>query len=349
MHKKPGFILFLLFSILSTCSVIISLYFMQAITYRQLMTVLVAKQKTHRLALSGVALAHSVITPQESKDQEAKEAKTPEAKAPGQKAETNTDQTVLKQLAPFFNKQETYKLTQKSDGIDATISIAIQSEQGKLNLNSLYDFEKKKFLNEGQPNDRKKLCTWMFEKIAAITKKPTLFPAFEKHLATRKVDFNDVTELLSIKEFETAFQSNVFLNFEASEKENLFLTDLFTVSTEQDTINPWLLSQSWCKILGLKPKPNMTKEETDTLFAKCKKTANWETDWNNSLKDLYQKEYKDLAQEIKTILTTQFEANIFSLLLKANINETSSTIFTIVRSKAENSLISIEVMKAYQI
>jgi hypothetical protein len=344
VHKKPGFILFLLFSILSVCSVIVSLYFMQVVTYRQLMTVLVAKQKTHRLALSGVALAHSVITPQEPNDQTPKEEKAAVAKA-----ETNTDQTLLKQLAPFFNKQESYKLTQKADGVDATLSIAVQSEQGKLNLNSLYDFEKKKFLNEGQPNDRKKLCTWLFEKIASITKKPSLFPAFEKHLASRGLDFNDVTELLSIKEFETAFQSNVFLNFEASEKENVFLTDIFTVSTEQDTINPWLLSQSWCKILGLKPKQNMSQEEINKLFSKCAKTAKWETDWNNSLKDLYQKEYKDLAQEVKTILTTQFEANIFSLLLKANINETSSTIFTIVRSKAKNSLISIEVMKAYQI
>ena len=47
------------------------------------------------------------------------------------------------------------------DGIDATISMSIQSEQGKLNINSLYDFEKKKFVDEGKPTDRKKLCNWI--------------------------------------------------------------------------------------------------------------------------------------------------------------------------------------------
>ncbi|HSW75506.1 MAG TPA: hypothetical protein VLG50_00530 [Candidatus Saccharimonadales bacterium] len=346
MHKKPGFILFLLFGILSVCSVLITLYFTQASNYRQLMTVLIEKQKTQHLAMSAVALAHSIITPQESKNNPQEKAS---AKTPDQKNEVPVEQTVLKQLAPFFNKQETYKLTQKSDGIDATLSISIQSEQGKLNINSLYDFDKKKFIDEGKPTDRKKLCIWMFEKIAALTKKPSLFPAFEKHLASRNFDFNDVTELLSIKEFETAFQSHIFVSFDATEKEQIFLTDLFTVCTEQETINPWLFSSSWCKILGLKPKQNMSDDEITKVFSKFKKTANWETDWNNSLKDLYQKEYKDLAQEIKTILTTQFEANIFSLLLKANINETSSTIFTIVKAKAKNNLISIEVMKAYQI
>ncbi|MCX5923131.1 MAG: type II secretion system protein GspK [Candidatus Dependentiae bacterium] len=362
MHKKPGFILFLLFSILSMCSVILSLYFSQTVMYRQLMTTIITKQKTDRLALGCVALAHNIITAEpKKKDSQSSATKTTTPWAP-KTADDGKDstsdkakdyETLLKQIFPYFNKQESFELTKKDDGVDAKISITIQSEQGKLNLNSLYDIEKKKFVDDGKPNDRKKICVWLFEKIAQITKTQTLFPAFEKHLSSRKADFNDVTELLSIKEFETVFHDRVFFNFNTQPAENLFLTDIFTVSTEEETINPWLFSYSWCKILGLKPKQTLTDEEKNKLFKISGEAHDWATDWKSNwenLATLYQKEYKDLAQEIKTILTPLFEVNIFSLQLKANIKETSSTIFTIVRSKkAKNNLVSIETMKTYQI
>ena len=134
-----------------------------------------------------------------------------------------------------------------------------------------------------------------------------------------------------------------------TQQQKIFLTDIFTVSTEQNTINPWLFSSSWCKILDLKPKEKLSEEEKKKIFSQVAKTSNWESDWNKNLKDFYQKEYKDLAQEIKTILTTEFEVNIFSLLLKANIGETNSTIFTIVKSKAKDHLIRFEILKTYQV
>jgi len=180
-----------------------------------------------------------------------------------------------------------------------------------------------------------------------------LFPAFEKHLNTRTADFNDVTELISIQEFNTAFKDKIFLNFEKAKDANIFLTDIFTVATEQSTINPWLFSYSWCKILDLKPKATLTDEEKNKIFIISSDAKNWSDDGKTSwstLKDLYQKEYIELAEEIKTILTPLFEVNIFSLLIKANIRETSSTIFTIVKSKkAKNNLVNIEPMKIYQI
>lgn len=360
MHKKPGFILFLLFSILSMCSILLSLYFSQTVVYRQLMTTMITKQRTDRLAIGSVALAKSLLTVDAQKKETKKVTpKTPWAPKTADDAKDNAGdkskdyETLLKQIFPYFNKQETIQLTEKDDGIDAKISITIQSEQGKLNLNSLYDIEKKKFVDDGKPNDRKKLCIWLFEKIAQTTKTQTLFPAFEKHMSSRKSDFNDVTELLTITEFETVFHDRVFFNFDAPPGENVFLTDIFTVSTEQETINPWLFSYSWCKVLGLKPKPTLTDEEKNKIFKISGDAHDWATDWKSNwenLATLYQKEYKDLAQEIKTILTPLFEVNIFSLQLKANIKETSSTIFTIVRSKkAKNNLISIETMKTYQI
>ena len=110
-----------------------------------------------------------------------------------------------------------------------------------------------------------------------------------------------------------------------------------------------VISPSWIKILDLKPKQKLNDEEKKKIFSQIAKNANWDSDWDKNLKDFYQKEYKNIPQEIKTILTTEFEANIFSLLLKANIKETNSTIFTIVKIRAKDRLIRLDVLKTYQI
>ncbi len=352
-HVKRGYILFLLFTILSVCSVLISLYFSQVLIYHKLIHTLINKEKATRLALSGTTLAQALLTPDQKEETQEKASEKKDQESEGQKT--------LTALFDCWNKESVYDLTEQKDGFQATIKLCISSEQGKLNLNSLYDFEKKKFLFEGTPQDRKKLCIWLFEKIAAITKKPSLFPAFEQHLAKRDFDFNDVCELITIKEFAAAFDQHLFLNFtqkidtellapkKLPEPTGIFLTDIFTVSTEQDTINPWLFSHSWCKILDLRPKQELNNEEKKKLFSKVAKTSAWESDWDKNLKDFYQKDFKDLPVEIKTILTTEFEANIFSLLLKVNIGETNSTIFTIVKSKAKDRLINFEIVKNYQI
>jgi hypothetical protein len=362
-HLKRGYILFLLFTVLSVCSVLISLYFSQVLVYRQLIQVLINKEKTNRLAQTGISLVQAIMMSPEEK----KEATIP---APNAKTtELSPQEKLLIQLFDCWNKELSYQLSSKDDGFDAKIFINVQFEQGKLNLNSLFDFEKKKFLFEGTDKDRKKLCVWLFDKIAALTKKPSLFVPFEKYLKERDFDINDVTELLSIKEFADIFQSDLFITFEEQKSENpslepqktnqakIYLTDIFTVCTEKDTINAWVLSPSWCKILDLKPKQKLSDEEKKKIFSQIANkdlaaqanNSSFEKNWNKNLTDFYQKEYKDLAKEIKTILTTEFEANIFSLLLKANIGETNSTIFTIVKAKAKDHLVRFEIVKTYQI
>lgn len=340
--NRSGYILFLLFSILSVCSVLISLYFSRVVIYRQLMQQSIRQQHCNQLALSGIALAQAVLIPPKQKE-ETKEAQS-KATAPGQ-----PEQKILTALFPYFNKTKTHELTTKVDGIQATITLGIQSEQGKLNLNSLYDFDKRKFLYEGQANDRKKLCTWLFTRIATLTGKPTLMNVFEEHLKTRSKEFNDVTELLSIKEFAQQFEEQFFINTPSDSKNKLFLTDLFTVFSEQETITPWLFSQSWCLLLNLQPKQTLSTEELQKIFSTFKIDATWETDWNTSLQPFYQKEYKDIPQEIKSILTTRYEANIFSLLLKAKMTETISTIFTIVKANTKQHLSGFDIVKTYQI
>ncbi len=343
MHNKKGYILFLLFSILSVCSILISLCFSRAMVYQQLMNLVTTQQQCQQLALSSVNIAQAIITPQKEEKQN-----TPSTPKKSNNEKESPEKNLLTQIFPYFNKEKSFKLTDKTDHFNATITIGLQSEYGKLNLNSLYDFEKKKFINEGKPNDCKKLCIWLFEKISQITGKPNLMSSFENILKKRELEFNDPLELLTDKDFKEQFTDNIFINFESKNKK-LFLTDIFTVYTEQENINPWLFSISWQTLLDIKIKENITKEDIEKFLKNFKTNANWQEDWNVCLKDFYQKEYKDLPQEIKSILTTTFEANIFSLLVKARIGETVSSIFTIVKANAKQHLTGFDILKTSQI
>jgi hypothetical protein len=356
MHNKKGYILFLLFSVLSVCSILISLCFSRTMVYQQLMNLVTTEQQCQQLALSSVGIAQAILTPQ--KEEKEKAQTTPEKQ---NNEKESPEKKLFTQIFPYFNKEKKIKLTEKIDHFDATITISLQSEHGKLNLNSLYDFDKKKFINEGKPNDCRKLCIWLFEKISQITGKPNLMTAFENILKKRELEFNDPLELLTDKDFKEQFTDNIFINFEAKNKK-LFLTDIFTVYTEAEDTNkqlsPWLFSISWQTLLDLKTKES--KEDIQTFIKKSSGTLNWKEESNSSssspnawndggFKDFYQKEYKDLPQEIKSILTTSFEANIFSLLVKARIAETVSSIFTIVKAGTKQHLTGFDILKTSQI
>jgi hypothetical protein len=305
------------------------------------------KQQCQQLAISCADLGQSLLTTIEEENKEDAQTKA-DPKSP--EASLTTDQKTLSRMFPYLNKEKSFNLTKDKDLIDAIISLAIICEHGKLNINSLYDFEKKKFINEGKPNDAKKLCTWLFGRIAQITGKQNLLSAFENILKNRSCEFNDPVELLADPSFAEQFTNNgIYVTFEKKSSNKIFLTDIFTVYTEQETINPWLFSPSWQALLDIKIKENLNSEEIINIIKKFKSTSNWQTDWDASLKDFYQKEYKDLPEEIKSILTTRFVANIFSLLTKVKIAETNSSIFTIVKANTKQHLTGFETLKIGQI
>jgi len=321
---------------------LISLYFSKSVTYQNLMHLFTTKEKTSKLALSSVALGQTILyVPfKEEKQKTAKQST---------EQEEGYNYKLLEKVFPYLYTTKTYKLFKEIEGIDATMHLNINSENGKLNLNSVYDFHEKKFINEGQQDDKKKLCQWLFTAISQKTKQPSLFDAFEKHLKERSHDFNDVTELLYINEFSEVFQHSLFFEINKKNDEKIYLTDIFTICTEQDRINPWLFSHSWRVLLDIKEPTSLSQDEQKKVIDSVKKQVNWEKEWDNSLKVLYQKDYKDLPQEIKSLLTTDFEANIFSLLSQVIIGETTSTIFTILKANAKNKPATFDIVRVYQL
>ena len=75
--------------------------------------------------------------------------------ADGKKGETENKelndkelQSIYGALLPHLNKWQTFNLDKQIDGIDAKIKVCISSEDGKLNLNEVFNFETKEFKEE---------------------------------------------------------------------------------------------------------------------------------------------------------------------------------------------------------
>ena len=348
-HNQQGYILFLLFCILSLCMSLISIFFCRTVSYQHLMHLLTQKDKSTSIALSSIELGQAMLYV--SNENEKSNNINQGQRTLQQRMEDQNKpkyQAFLKKIFPYLCTNTQFKLTESTDGINAIINAYISSEYGKININGLYDFRLKKFINEGQQGDRKKFCEWLFERISKITKEPSLFTTFEKFLNQKVTDLNDVTELLTIQEFAQTFKDNVYFNMNEQSSQNIYLTDIFTIITDSETINPWFFSHSWRILLDIKPK-KLSKDEQKKLIESFKSKANWDVDWNPSLKIMYEKDYKDLPKEIKSMLTTECEANIFSLLLSATIGETTATIFTILKKQAIEKSIPFDILKICQI
>ena len=139
------------------------------IAYRTTMFVPYAKiaasqQKARMLAYSGLQLAISQLCAfdpqQENQDVQEKQLKGQaqsttqlSEKKDGLEKKVRPDTTeiarqLLKNVLPMLNSQQDVPLKKKIDGIDGTIRFAIFCEQGKFDINMLYDFDKHRFVDE---------------------------------------------------------------------------------------------------------------------------------------------------------------------------------------------------------
>ena len=221
------------------------------------------------------------------------------------------------------------------DPIDNNMMLSVQVESGKININSLYDFANKKFVNEGSDSgDRKKLCEWLFDKIGQVQGGSSLFQPFANYLSNRKYPLNDVTELLSISEFSESFDDAIYYapGSTSNADKKLCLTDLFTVVSETDTLQPWVLSPSLILLLG----GNVGLVSADTLqdvLQKFSAQTDWSQSWDETIKNLYGIKFDNLSEEMKSILTSQFEATIFSISLNVHDQKGKADLYALLKEK----------------
>jgi len=321
------------------------------------------QQKAQLLAMSGIQLAISELS----------RFKKPEAKKDGEQQQKLDDAYLARQLLtnilPHLNQWQRVPLTKEADGIKGLIQLCITSEHGKINLNNIYDFEKHAFIDdkkEATEEEKKKSWRSLFKELFGAVQKnmggTNLFESFEKFLKQRQYKLDDATELLRAPGFDI-FKNYIFYIPPIGNTENkkawrpFFLTDLFTLTSGQETIEPWLFSDSIRGSLGLSrvavssDKKESTQKMIQETLKKFSLSTDWKKDWDQLMAPRYEKELSALSPSVISHLGTKFEPTIFSVVSYGTFAKVTQRLYALlertVEQQKDDVVIHVKIKKIY--
>lgn len=357
-HHQKGYIIIMTMLIIALGVAIVTYIYKKGTLYNPLAQLAAHKEKARMLTMSGLQIALAQLgEPSKNNTDDKNEQK----KNTYLKQETQSETALLYQtLLPRLNRWQNFVLKENVDGVDATIRIAIGCEEGKINLNQIYDFTKKEFrkLPDG-------ISDWslILKELCVILEKQTenkeLFEALKNFLHNRTQPLNDITELLLIKEF-SKFKEAIFyqpLDTKTGKEHNglLYLADIFTLYTQTHMIDPWVLSDSMCGILKF-PRAEQNDLENrikiiEPILKKFKNTYTWNSDWQHFLQPIYQKELQSLPKGIESVLQEKPDPTIFSVLISATYGKVTQKLYGIIervkKKSSEQTGYTVEVRKIY--
>jgi hypothetical protein len=355
--QTSGFVLVLTTIIIAASVLLVSLVVNRVNAYRHASSLWPTIEKARLLALSGVAIAMSQITELDLKEQAQKEDQ--ETKQMDQKSQSSDKSDKDKQeqqaIATLLalNSWQSFTFTQAAEGIDGECTLYISSEEGKINLNTLYDFKKKAWLQAG-PVDGKKISQFLTESLKIVPERAQQESIIERPAAggatalswealletffkQRSYPVNDVSELLALPQLA---RSSLPLFPDPEDSKKISLTDLFTVSSSTTTLDPLLFSAAVQRSLGLHKKglKELEKGGTQELIKLLRAPRiNWESQWKPALATLYGKEYTALPEPIKPLLSTRFEPKTFSVVSYGKVGSVVQKVCAIIERNKDSA------------
>jgi hypothetical protein len=335
-YSSSGFVLVTTLMIVSLAVVLISFIINRSTVFFPLARTTIDREKAKELALGGLQFSLSQLAYADViQSEEKRGAKTSPDQKPEAPNTLNQARQMLKNLVPVLNKWLTIKLDSARDGIDGEIKVCIASEDGKINLNELYDFQRHEFVGKGK--EQEELKKLLQEILSSIKKAGTedLFQSLEAFLKERNDKLRDITELLSIKSF-ALFKNELFYNPDtqgSGNKKSLYLNDLFTLWSRKGTMDPWLLSSSVCALLNL---AELKKGPVADAIKNFKGSYSWPADWNSIFSKLYKKDFNSLPKGITRILSVNFGPETFSVLSYGTVGQITHRLYAIVERDTTN-------------
>lgn len=152
--KKSGYVLVLTLLLLSISILVITRLVTPTVARYQQSNLFIRQEKARQLALSGIQLVLSYLNEPRQKDTASKEAKGSE--------NTKDEKKILlfTHIFEMLNHWQTISLHEQRDGVEGSIEVYVSNEAGKININGLYDFEKKQWRKQG-PFEAIKIVQWL--------------------------------------------------------------------------------------------------------------------------------------------------------------------------------------------
>lgn len=317
--QQQGYMIVLTLMIISLSVFLVTYMMSKGSVYISFAQAVVYREQAKVLAYGAMQLSISQLQAPGLKEEEQKKATEPEK----QKIPDSWQKKMLQLFFPILNQSQIFSLEEHREGIDAQVQLCVSSEDGKININNMYDFKQKQFKNNTRP-----FLQYVFEKIERIIGAKNMLAALEQFLKNRTTPLEDITELLLIPEFAW-FKAHVFFEPLSSQmlqekKENkmLYLSDIFTIWSKDAMLEPWFLSSSLQILFGLKSEHNkeLRKEILEKQLPQFKVKTTWKTDWNASLNPVYGTLWQNLPEVMHAFLKTVFDPTVFSVRVKAQVN-----------------------------
>lgn len=328
-QSKPGYIVILAVMIIAAMTALVTSVVNRMMVYTKLQYVLADREQARMLALSGLQIAIAQLISDApttfttemplSRQQEPALRASGQGNPGGQQldrgadaqkktAEDKSPAAQFKKVLPIINRWQQFAFTEDQGGIAGSCEIYIAAEQGKINLNALYDFKKKQFVKpdpavaypglpprqamadkpgqQSQSQGSKSGASQAVDGLKILQAVGDLFPIKGQIFAEAVGDvfkargrpLVDVTELLSDKKFQK-LKDMLFIapekerSAQDSKKERAALLDLFTVETnaeQKNGLQPLVISRSVGLMLQLKAINNVDKKMFDKLVESLK-------------------------------------------------------------------------------
>jgi len=319
MSNKSGYIIPVVMMLVAMAVILVTAIYSRGSVYVPLMTTLLKQERARELAMSGVQVAMgqlAIVPPQEENKK---------------LSQLDQDKAFLTEILPSLNRWQRFLLKKHADGIDGEITIAISAEDGKIDLNAIFDFEKKQF-----NGNWKKIIELLFARLQKeMGVETNLAESFEKFLKERQYRFNDPSELLTLEQFQV-FAGKVFYvppTKDEKGKRPIYLMDLFTTYASIDRLQPWLFSDSVCAVLGIKRASSDVKQRKEMIknwLQHFTSDTNWQQKWNEVLKPVYGIELQSLPNGIDSVLDTKFDPKMFCVVSYGKVGEVVQRAYAIV-------------------
>lgn len=347
---RDGYIMIFTLLVVAAAMVVVTYVGHRGSFYMPFSSMILAREKAKQLALGGVQVGIAQLA------KIAKKEEDKGGKEDGKEAQESNiqEKDFLRRILPVLNRWQISNLVEAIDGIDAQLRVCIMCEDGKINLNRIIDFEKHVFRGD-EKSGWKAIMQELCKIIEQATKSEGLFTAFEKIVKESTHEFNDATELITHKAFQS-FQDTLFYHPPTLDQQPvLYLTDIFTVWSRSDKLEPWLFSDSINGLFGL-PRVEVDDvkkrtEQVESWIKNFKTRSNWQQDWQTLLMPIYGKELRTLPKNIDSVLKPTFVPQYFSVLVEAKVDEVTQRLYAIVNridnSRGNNIEYTIEIIKLY--
>ncbi len=354
--SKPGSVIIFALLMLSLIAIVTDQLIRSTIIGSAFTKTMVDREHAEMLAFGGINIAIAQLTMGLEADANLQKTATADKDGRDQPADNKTvgDAVIANEfgkgadaqmkkfmhhLIAHLNRWQVFGLDQKIDGIQGTVGICISSEHGKINLNEAFDFKKQEFKKE-------------YEALLKTLEIPGKIPLGELHnrlvefLKKRGKKLYEVSELMGIAGLENL---DVFYrppNYPSRGKTaepnvDLYLTDIFTMWTNDPTLDPLVFSDALCAIIGMRrPRADDPRRMKDLFkqFASAYKKdlgADWEGNWK-ILQPIFGEKPKVLPA-LKDILAKKFSSKVYSVLSYGKINNVEQRVLAIVKVMEEKS------------